>query len=395
MTWCWVSADSPCELLPDHVGRAGKEPVGVRVVGRPHDLVGADIIGQHMEAALDRLERDPAIAPEQIAGTGRQAAIVEALIVEMAVHAVEPGCDPAAARFEKADADLRVLLAHPAPDHREAGQHHLHRVGDDVARAAPREAVDADLRHPGGGALVKPDREIEILGRRPERLVIRVVDHLVVVGIGADEAGAEAEFLPREAHFGNREVDRLHRQHRDAEEAVGVGLAVIGEPAVVGAAGRGGQFGVVDRAGKEAEARIEKGGVDAVGIHVGDAGMRVEPARLAVLVFHRVGGNDALPRPDPADPPDAEPPVADRVLLDDEPLLAVVAHDDARRPVAKFRVDVLVPKIERLEDVTVGIDDVVGAAHRGFLRRRTYGCVILAQPRSRREPECRSECRTG
>ena len=51
------------------------------------------------------------------------------------------------------------------------------------------------------------------------------------------------------------------------------------------------------------------------------------------------------------------------VLLDDEPLLAVLALDDARRPVAEFRVDVFVPQIERLEDMTVGIDDIVLVAH--------------------------------
>ena len=48
--------------------------------GRWQDLVGPDIIGQHLEAAFDRLERDPAIAPEQLARTGLQAGIVEALM---------------------------------------------------------------------------------------------------------------------------------------------------------------------------------------------------------------------------------------------------------------------------------------------------------------------------
>src|SRR5204862_5271698 len=80
----------PRDLLPDHVRRAGEEAIGVRVVGRPHDLVGADVIGEHLEAALDRLERDPAIALEQFAGPRRQTGIIEALIVEMAVHPVEP-----------------------------------------------------------------------------------------------------------------------------------------------------------------------------------------------------------------------------------------------------------------------------------------------------------------
>src|SRR5881392_3367347 len=85
--------------LAHHVGRAGEKPVAMRVVGCPHDLVGADIIGEHIEATLDRLERDPAIALEQFARPRLEAGIVEALIVEMPIHPVEPRRDPAAARF--------------------------------------------------------------------------------------------------------------------------------------------------------------------------------------------------------------------------------------------------------------------------------------------------------
>src|SRR6266851_3138675 len=109
------------KLLPDHVGRAREEAIWVRIVGCPQDLIGTDIVGQHPEAALDRLEGDPAIALEQFAWPGRQAGIVEALIVEMPVHPVEPWRDPAAARLEETDPDLRVLLAHAAPDHCQAG----------------------------------------------------------------------------------------------------------------------------------------------------------------------------------------------------------------------------------------------------------------------------------
>src|SRR5690349_17902536 len=48
--------------LAHHVGRPREEAVLMRVVGRPHDLVGADIVGQHGDRTLDRLERDPAVA---------------------------------------------------------------------------------------------------------------------------------------------------------------------------------------------------------------------------------------------------------------------------------------------------------------------------------------------
>ena len=53
--------------------------------------------------------------------------------------------------------------------------------------------------------------------------------------------------------------------------------------------------------------------------------MRIEPAGLAVLVGHCVAFDDALPRADGADPADAALAVADRMLLDNEPLLAILA----------------------------------------------------------------------
>ena len=91
--------------------------------------------------------------------------------------------------------------------------------------------------------------------------------------------------------------------------------------------------------------------------------MRIEPAGLAVLIGHCVALDDALPRADRADTADAEPAVANRVLLHNEPLLAILSLDDPRRPVAEGRVDVFVPEIQRLENVTVGVDDVVSATH--------------------------------
>src|SRR5437763_1971267 len=96
--------------------------------------------------------------------------------------------------------------------------------------------------------------------------------------------------------------------------------------------------------------------------------MLIEPSRLAYIVSHLVVLNDALPRPDAPDRADAALLAAQHLLLHDEALLAVSLLDDARRPVAEFRVDVMIPQVERLEDVAIGIDDVVGAGHRHFLR---------------------------
>ena len=91
--------------------------------------------------------------------------------------------------------------------------------------------------------------------------------------------------------------------------------------------------------------------------------MRVEAAGLAVLVGHRIGLDDALPSTNPADPADADPAVAHLMLFDDEPLLAVLALGDPRRPIAELRLDVFVPQVQWLEDVPIGIDDIVSTAH--------------------------------
>src|SRR5213594_2865578 len=85
----------------DELRRAREEAVGVRIVGGPQDLVRADVIGEDREAALDGLERDPAVPLEQLARPHRQPGIVEALIVEVTIHPVEPRRDPSAARLEE------------------------------------------------------------------------------------------------------------------------------------------------------------------------------------------------------------------------------------------------------------------------------------------------------
>src|SRR5882724_1065494 len=96
--------------IGDELRRAGEETVGMRVVGRPQDLVRADVVREHGQAALDGLERDPAVALEQLARAHREPGIVEALVVEVAVHSVEPRRDPPAARLEEGDASFRMTI---------------------------------------------------------------------------------------------------------------------------------------------------------------------------------------------------------------------------------------------------------------------------------------------
>src|SRR5262249_49937689 len=135
----------------------------------------------------------------------------------------------------------------------------------------------------------------------------------------------------------------LNGRHGNDEKQKRIRLAIVGEQAVVGAAGRGGKLRIVDRAGKQPETWIEKGGIDAVGIHVGDPLVRIEPAWLAVLVFHRIGGYDALTRTDRANGADVPPAGTDRGVRYNEPFPAGLALYDARRPIAEFGIHILIP----------------------------------------------------
>src|SRR5207248_8122775 len=111
----------------------------------------------------------------------------------------------------------------------------------------------------------------------------------------------------------------------------------------------GREFGIVDRTGEQPERRIQEHGVDAVRIHVGHAGMRVEPALAAFVVLHRITGDDALARADPAGAAEPGLRAAEDLLLDDEALLAVLVLDQPRRPIAEAGLHVIVPQIERLD----------------------------------------------
>ena len=99
---------------------------------------------------------------------------------------------------------------------------------------------------------------------------------------------------------------------------------------------------IVHRTGKEAHAGVEKRGVDAVQIHVGDPLMRTEPARATLLVAHRLCRDHTLPRANAADPTHTLL-AAEDLLLDEQPLLAVLVLDEFGRPVAEGRVQVVVP----------------------------------------------------
>ena len=122
------------------------------------------------------------------------------------------------------------------------------------------------------------------------------------------------------------------------------------------------EFGVLDPAERQPDARIKKRRVDTVGIHVGDARVRIESALLAFPVCHRVVADHTVTGADRAERAKTSAS-AKSPAVDAQTLLAVVVDKQARCPVTKARIDVVLPQIQRLQDVAVGIDDIVGATH--------------------------------
>src|SRR5262249_62193640 len=102
-------------------------------------------------------------------------------------------------------------------------------------------------------------------------------------------------------------------------------LAVISQPPVVGAAHRAGEPRVLDGTGEQAEARIEESGVDPVGIHVDDTGVRVEPAFLSFGVLQGIGFDRALPHTNRAEAADSSR-IAQHFALDGEAFLTVLVN---------------------------------------------------------------------
>src|SRR5437763_341497 len=77
--------------------------------------------------------------------------------------------------------------------------------------------------------------------------------------------------------------------------------------------------------------------VDPIGVHVGDARVRVEPALLPFGVFEAVELDHALADADRAEA--ADPPrIAQQFALDTETLLAVLVDDKPRPALAERRV---------------------------------------------------------
>ncbi len=224
------------------------------------------------------------------------------------------------------------------------------------------------------------ERDAEILRRGEDGVVVRVAVRNSRDGERADE-GAFASVLDGALEFARRFGRIAERKMRNRDQASAGVAAEVGDPAVVGAAVCGREFGV-EKFGlpQQPDRRIENRfrhpllveqlepllhhhGAEGGALEVGVLGFRREHPHLLGLgvAAHRALAQFARVL-------DLLAHAAERaeqagrchlraLAIDFEILEAVVADANAHRAVAILRVDVFLPEIGRFEDMSVAIDN--------------------------------------
>lgn len=191
-------------------------------------------------------------------------------------------------------------------------------------------------------------RDVQVLERGVQRIVVGIVERPSLDRIGADEDRLEAQLTHGAARLGHGGPDLLDRNDRNAQQSLRVGPAIVEEPIVVGAAeGRRVRL-LFHRREIEAGGGKEQPGLDPLQIHVPEAGLGVHgplPVRVGLpavspLAESRLVGLSMVAAPLE---PKEELPVRDAL--------------DPRRALAKRRLKVPLPEVVGLSHVAVDVDD--------------------------------------
>jgi hypothetical protein len=199
---------------------------------------------------------------------------------------------------------------------------------------------------------VEGERQLEV----DRRLVERRVDRVVVVGhrrVPGQHHAAQAE-LPDLPEIADAVVHGAHRGLPDAQQPLGMGGAVLGDPQVVGVEARLLVLEVRVVAEHHADGRVEHLGADAVARLVREPGFGVPAPAMQVLeagpehrqVLRRLaGGRDESHRDGLVE------------AVDDEEIAALGVVHESGSPVPEARVDPGGVRVGWLGDVRVGGDD--------------------------------------
>ena len=153
------------------------------------------------------------------------------------------------------------------------------------------------------------------------------------------------------------------RNHRGADEPLGIGRGPVRDPVVPNLVRRDREVDVGEAAERLAEAAVEHRDVDALAVHHRESLLRIPSARVEVVgIAQGVAEVLVLVHSGVAEP--GETHRDGHVVLDQDvlgPELVRVA--DPRSALPHRRREVRLPEVDRFADVAVGVDhDVVAAA---------------------------------
>src|SRR5439155_819297 len=187
--------------------RLRKRAVGVRIVGRDHEVVGAHLLDDVDRRLLVHVERDVALALEVLARQHRELVLAAgAELLPLVVEAPQPPVEPAGGAFEKRAAKPRVALQDAARRHAGDGPHQLDRIADGVGDRL--EVGVADVAPPGVVHALdvhRGQRRLRVEAASARDLEVRMPRAAPPTQLAAGRGGAR-----RLAVRGNRQPRDLH-----------------------------------------------------------------------------------------------------------------------------------------------------------------------------------------
>src|SRR5262249_2781142 len=137
-----------------------------------------------------------------------------AMLPEVPLDASQQSRNPPALRFEEGYLEPRVELEDAAQHQRNQSELHLSRMARYVAHEAVLAEARLDGRIVGSRALVKAQRDIQLLQHAVERIPVGGVPITAVDVVGAHEGAGGAVVANAAVEFPTGKVDIMDRQHR-------------------------------------------------------------------------------------------------------------------------------------------------------------------------------------
>src|SRR5712691_4614328 len=236
------------ELLLDVFLRIRPDPVGMREVRAPHDVVDPELVEQLYPDRV-ALIGGVALAVPVFARAHLEVELLE-LVLPLGVHAVEDVGDPAGAGLADDDLQMRPVFEDAGKDDRHQDVGHVHLEAGNAGRARRQERLAGQLREvpPRPADRVEMQRQAARRGGIPDRVPPRVPQrgHVVFTGDFQSAHGAARRDTLDLMDSG---VDVVVRDAGQPGKAVGMPAAEFGEPVIVAAQHLAGGLVVIEPAG--------------------------------------------------------------------------------------------------------------------------------------------------